>query len=100
MPSVREQSPSRIAAGFGGTVNLMFSTLFIVVVIVLLALPCHVYFGTRSARAATFLFGRTDFQAWFQVWLVAGMITSILLGAVATIVPLWIGVRAFRETEF
>ena len=39
MPSLREQSPSRIAAGFGGTLNLVFSTLYIILVVLLTAVP-------------------------------------------------------------
>ena len=43
MPNFRETSPSKIAAGFGGTLNLVLSALYIMVVVVLTALPCHFY---------------------------------------------------------
>ena len=98
MPSLREQSPSRIAAGFGGTLNLVFSTLYILVVVLLTALPVHFYLGTGTAT--NLLAYQPDLAGWLQFWLVAGTAGSILLGLVATVVPLRIGFKAFREIEF
>jgi ABC-2 type transport system permease protein len=43
MPNFREPSPSKIAAGFGGTLNLVLSALYIIGIVVLTALPCHFY---------------------------------------------------------
>jgi len=100
MPSLREQSPSRIAAGFGGTLNLVFSTLFIVGVVVLSALPCHFYFGAESSRAAGWFADRAPLLAWLETWLIGGTAAALLLGAVATVVPLRMGFRAFRNLEF
>ena len=39
LPSLREESPSRIAASFGGTMTLVVSTLYILIVVLLTALP-------------------------------------------------------------
>ena len=55
LPVITEQSPSRIAAGFGGTLNLVISTLFIVLVLALATLPCHVYLARQAE--STFSFG-------------------------------------------
>ena len=41
MPNFSDPSPSKIAAGFGGTLNLVLSALYILVVVLLTALPCH-----------------------------------------------------------
>ncbi len=98
MPSLRERSPSRIAAGFGGTLNLVFSTLYILVVVLLTAVPVHFYLGTSAAEGLRSY--RPDLGSWLQFWLVAGTGASILLGVVATVVPLRIGFRAFRTIEF
>jgi len=98
MPSLREQSPSRIAAGFGGTLNLVFSTLYILVVVLLTALPVHFYLGTGTA--SNLLAYQPDLAGWLQFWLVAGTAGSIVLGVVATVVPLRIGFKAFRAIEF
>jgi len=98
MPSLREDSPSKIAAGFGGTLNLVFSTLYIIAVVLLTAMPIHFYFGTQSYGGL--LSERPHLGEWLQVWLVAGTLGSILLGLIATIVPLRMGFRAFRKIEF
>ena len=50
MPNLREESPSKIAAGFGGTLNLVVSTLFILVVVLLTALPSHFYLGYEHSE--------------------------------------------------
>ena len=100
MPNLREQSPSRIAAGFGGTLNLVLSTIYIVAVVLLTALPCHFYLGTQSSRATQLLVGRANLQGWIEFWLVAGTGGSILLGVLATIIPMWIGFRALGKMEF
>ena len=96
MPNFRETSPSKIAAGFGGTLNLVFSALYIMVVVVLTALPCHFYLlAGKGPWGATFM----DPQ-YLKMWLVLGTGAAIIVGAIATIVPLRRGLRAFREIEF
>ena len=49
MPNFRETSPSKISAGFGGTLNLVLSALYIIVIVVLTALPCHFYLIAGNA---------------------------------------------------
>ena len=100
MPSLREESPSRIAAGFGGTLNLVLSTGYILVVVMLTALPCHFYLAAVQSHAGNLLASRPDVQWWLNLWLVLGTVGSVLLGIVATVVPLWMGFRAFRKLEF
>lgn len=100
MPNLREESPSRIAAGFGGTLNLVLSTLYILAIVLLTALPTHFYLGAQSANAAHLVVGRIRLETWLSFWLIAGTFASLMLGAVVTIVPLRIGFRAFREMEF
>ncbi len=96
MPNFRETSPSKIAAGFGGTLNLVLSALYIMVVVVLTALPCHFYLlagkGPWGAALAN--------PQYLKMWLVFGTGAAIVVGAVATFVPLRRGLRAFRQLEF
>lgn len=99
MPNLREQSPSRIAAGFGGTLNLVLSTLYIVAVVLLTALPSHFYLGMVAPRYGD-IAGRMPMPQWLETWIVAGTVASLLLGVVATVVPMRMGFRAFRELEF
>jgi ABC-2 type transport system permease protein len=100
MPNLREDSPSKIAAGFGGTLNLVVSTLFILAVVLLTALPSHFYLGYEHSEAGRFMGAYFRMGAWLRFWLVAGTAGSMLLGVAAMLVPLKIGFQAFRQMEF
>jgi ABC-2 type transport system permease protein len=100
MPNLREESPSKIAAGFGGTLNLVISTLFILAVVLLTALPSHFYLGYEHSEAGEFMGAYLRMGAWLRFWLLAGTAGSVLLGVAAMVVPLKVGVQAFRQMEF
>lgn len=100
LPNLREESPSRIAAGFGGTLNLVLSALYIVAVVLLTAVPMHFYQATRSTSTMDALRGSIPLDTWLFWWLGAGTVASIVLGILATALPLAIGIRAFRRLEF
>jgi ABC-2 type transport system permease protein len=95
MPDFRETSPSKIAAGFGGTLNLVLSAVYIIVIIVLTALPCHFYL----------IADKTPWRnRWINpenvgFWLAGGLLASAAVGLVACIVPLRQGLRAFSKVE-
>ncbi|HEX4414854.1 MAG TPA: hypothetical protein VH107_14565 [Lacipirellulaceae bacterium] len=96
LPNFRETSPSKIAAGFGGTLNLVLSALYIMVVVVLTALPCHFYLlAGKGPWGGAFV----DPQ-YLRLWLILGTVAAIIVGAIATVVPLRRGLKAFRELEF
>ncbi len=100
LPLITEQSPSRIAAGFGGTLNLVISTLFVVLVLVLTTLPYHIYFVRKidvfSALGGDFVPPERALLPWF----VFGTIASFLVSTLAALLPMWIGIRTFRRQEF
>ncbi|MEX0818089.1 MAG: hypothetical protein WD070_00805 [Pirellulaceae bacterium] len=103
LPNLRETSPSKIAAGFGGTLNLVLSALYIMAIILLTAVPC--FFWTETAwvstinPSASMLFGgRVGLGTPGAV--VLGVTVALVLAASATIIPLRIGIRAFRRLEF
>jgi ABC-2 type transport system permease protein len=96
MPSFRETSPSKIAAGFGGTLNLVLSALYIMLIVVLTALPCHFYMLAKIESWGASIFS-PDRLRW---WLILGTSAAVATGAVATIVPLRLGLRSFRRIEF
>jgi ABC-2 type transport system permease protein len=91
MPDLREESPSKIAAGFGGTLNLVLSAIYIVAVVLLTALPCHFYLAAAE---------QVEFDLWWlKVWFGLGTLAAIALGLIATIVPMRSGLKAFRALE-
>jgi ABC-2 type transport system permease protein len=96
MPNFHETSPSKIAAGFGGTLNLVLSALYIMVVVVLTALPCHFYLLAGSGTFGAVILNPRN----LKIWLVVGTGAAIVVGAAATVIPLRRGLRAFRRLEF
>jgi ABC-2 type transport system permease protein len=98
MPELREQNPSKIAAGFGGTLNLVLSAVYIVAIVMLTAAPYHFYLmsvhGLASAQSErlTRLLGNSTAIS-------AGIALTVVVGLTATIWPLRIGLRAFRRMD-
>lgn len=97
LPVITEQSPSRIAAGFGGTLNLVISTLFIVLILVLTTLPCHVYLARQMEPVFAF---SGEAAPFILFWLIVGSLASIIVSVLAALLPMWIGIRTFRRQEF
>ncbi len=95
MPNFREQSPSKIAAGFGGTLNLVLSALYILAVVSLTALPCHFFLLSDS----TYIPSKYLRPGFLYMLLGTGLAAAFALAAIATIVPMRRGLRAFRQLE-
>ena len=95
LPNLRESDPSKIAAGFGGTLNLLVSLVFIFAIVTALALPCHLYFlGVEHPEAQYALT-----HGAFRFWLTLAILVSLAIGAVGTVLPLRIGIKAFQRME-
>jgi ABC-2 type transport system permease protein len=99
MPDLRESSPAKIAAGFGGTLCLVLSSLFIMAVVVIAATPTHLAMATRA-------FGGggpppTGILGWASgpQGTAASLLLVGFLGVIATFLPLELGLRAFRRLE-
>lgn len=86
-PDFREDNPSKIVAGFGGTLNLVLSLSFILAVIAILAVPTHLHFATDGAALA-------------GGWVAAAVAAALVLGVVVALVPMRLGARAFERLEF
>jgi ABC-2 type transport system permease protein len=103
LPDLRQSSPSRIAAGFGGTLNLVLSALFIVSCVLLTAVPCYFLLEAREAGIDHFAdrgwLGR-HFGLGTAGCVALGVISMLLVGLAATIIPLRLGLRSFRRLEF
>jgi ABC-2 type transport system permease protein len=92
MPNFRESDPSKIAVGFGGTLNLVACLLFLTLVLTVMAGPYHLYaIGHSDDNLLETL------QLW---WLNVGVLLGVLLGALAVVVPLRIGAQALDKMEF
>jgi ABC-2 type transport system permease protein len=96
LPNLREDDPSKIAAGFGGTLNLVVSMLFIFAIVLLLALPSHLFFaGLEAERQGATFWSDPVYRLWMGVSIAA----AVAIGYAATVIPLRIGAKAFRELE-
>jgi ABC-2 type transport system permease protein len=96
MPDLRAHSPSKIAAGFGGTLNLVISAAYIIIVVLLTALPVHL--NSMQMEALNFFEDAVRFVG-SPSGIAAGIGLTALTAAIATIWPMWIGLRAFRKLE-
>jgi ABC-2 type transport system permease protein len=90
MPNFRESDPSKIAVGFGGTLNLVTGLLFLLAVIGLMAVPYHLFAATGQESDVPPAIG----------WLLLRIGSGVALGVAAVLVPLRLGVRALRNMEF
>ena len=100
MPNYRETDPSKIAAGFGGTLNLVVSLLFLLITIGAVSLPCHLYFiGIQSAEGFRKISLNWSIDR-FQFWLAMSVGFSTLIGFLAVIIPIRIGLKQLANQEF
>ena len=84
-PNRREQNPAKIVSGFGGTLNLVLSVFFVAVVLVLTVVP----YGFRLAR-----------QGRWGPETVCALVATVVVGLVAGLVPMELGLRSLRRLEF
>ncbi len=95
LPNLRESDPSKIAVGFGGTLNLLVSLVFIFAIVTALAVPCHLYFLGQEHPEAQYALT----HGAFHFWLTFAILISLVIGAVGTVLPLRIGIKAFQRME-
>ena len=99
MPELRESSPAKISSGFGGTLCLVISSLYITVVVIVAAVPTHLFLLSRTLGPTVIT--PDGFLAWAGgPWGAAASLAIIsLAGIAATAVPLRLGLQAFRRLE-
>lgn len=99
IPDLREASPSKIAAGFGGTLSLVLSSLFIMPVVLAAALPAHAGLAARSLGSRWP--GVRQFLEVFdgRQGMPLAIALILLLGLLAAGPPMLAGIRAFRRLE-
>jgi ABC-2 type transport system permease protein len=92
MPNFRETDPSKIVVGFSGTVNMVVGLLFVIVTVGVMVLPLHAAVALRHFQRLS--------GPGLPSWVYAGLPVGILLGVLATWLPMRAGAKALRETEF
>ncbi len=93
--NVKETNPSKIATGFGGTMNLLISLGFALVIITLAGLPSLVFFADSAMSLSE------NFQVnivWY--WQMGCLGVMLVMGMLVILIPLRMGIRAFRNMEF
>jgi ABC-2 type transport system permease protein len=91
MPNFRESDPSKIAVGFGGTLNLVICLLFLLITIGLMAVPWHAQWMWADPTAGT---------PTGSGLAALGTLIGSMIGLAAVMVPLRLGARALRRMEF
>ncbi len=93
-PNLREPSPAKIAAGFGGTLNLVVSAIFIISAVIVVAIPSYYQVEqSGGGKAADFMeLGSTSAT-------LAGLLLCLALSGIAIVLPLRIGLQSFRQME-
>lgn len=92
MPNFRESDPSKIAAGFGGTLNLVAGLLYLLLILGLMAAPWHAEQMLDAVDETRFL--------PMEGVVVLGLVLGLGVGVASVILPLRAGIRALREMEF
>ncbi|WP_372370986.1 hypothetical protein [Candidatus Uabimicrobium sp. HlEnr_7] len=81
-PNFREDSPSKIVSGFGGTLNLVVSLVYVFVVIFTQIIPSHILLTSTLSKSFYIL-----------------TFAAISISATITLLPLWIGINKFNKIE-
>jgi ABC-2 type transport system permease protein len=98
MPNFRESDPSKIAVGFGGTLNLVAGLLYLIVILVLMSIPVHLHYAALYLRETEHVeYDLAGFTAW---WLGLGLVIGLMVGVAAVVLPLRLGARSLRRMEF
>jgi ABC-2 type transport system permease protein len=93
MPNFKESDPSKIAAGFGGTLNLVAGLLFLLLVLGLMAAPWHAETMLGEMKVLSML-------ALGKGIAVMCLALGLAVGAVSPMLAMRAGIRALREMEF
>ncbi len=88
-PDMTRDDPSKIVSGFGGTLNLVMSLLFVLLMLVIGGVPVYMQKMGEAAGGSGITAGMASF------FLVLGLVVLFLF----TVLPLYLGVRAARRIE-
>jgi ABC-2 type transport system permease protein len=91
MPTFKETDPSKIAAGFGGTLNLVAGLMFLIGVLIFMALPWHAQVAVAPPREGVSANDLLSLLGWLP---------GLGLGLLGVWLPLRAGARALARMEF
>lgn len=100
-PNLRESSAAKIASGFGGTLTLVLSALFVVVVTASTAIPSCFWVGQTHGWSPVRMGPGGIFagQVGSTLLMILGASATVLVGMGVTVVALRAGFRAMRDLE-
>ena len=88
-PDFTSDDPSKIVSGFGGTLNLMLSILYVLLMLTIGAVPVYLY-----KMGGEFWFDISP-QLLFSVFIMLGAVVTMI----ASVVPLKLGIGALKRLE-
>ncbi len=95
-PDLQEDATAKIAAGFGGTVSLVLSSLFILGVVLITAVPCHIFVSNIPIHSNNAIIDYL-MESPRSLWVGTGL--SITLSILVILIPMRSGIKAFRNLE-
>ena len=95
IPNMRAISPAKIASGFGGTLNLVMSAVYILLIVGIAAGPCHLNSLVEMGHFTTYFSPETTFRA-----MLIGVGVALLIAVFVIYFMLRIGFSAFCKMEF
>lgn len=100
-PSLRDNAPSRIAAGFGGTLNLVVSCVLIFLVSMAVGVPAYYWCQGRGGEpmAIPFSWWPSSLALGSLSAFAAGSAFAVVAAAVASVLSLRMGLKALRRLE-
>jgi ABC-2 type transport system permease protein len=91
MPNFRETDPTKIAVGFGGTLNLVVGLAFLVTELLLINGPWHAMMAVRT---------QPELSSAGALLVALGAAFGVAVGLLSVVIPLQMGVLAMRRMEF
>ncbi|MFH1708025.1 MAG: hypothetical protein ABIF71_08910 [Planctomycetota bacterium] len=85
-PNFKETSPSKIVSGIGGTLNLIISIFFVILMIFVVTIPLHYYYAADNGHLAT-----------VPLTVILAIATVFAIGSGTLF--LWLGAQRFRRME-
>ncbi|MDX1972674.1 MAG: hypothetical protein SFY68_09105 [Candidatus Sumerlaeia bacterium] len=89
MPNFREDNPARIANGLGGTANALISLTYIILAIGMIGIPYHLH-SVGTLQTST---------VWANWW-IPYVLVYLLIQLSAIVLPMWLGLRRWRDVQF